>query len=335
MTGVRSARTIDIHAHAVLDETMGAAGRHGPELTVAPDGRPLFRVGEYRLHGVRYRGSPFMEPDLRIQRMDAAGIDFQVLSPNPLTYFHFIPAAEAIAFCRRHNDVLASLVKRYPDRLAAFAALPIQDPSAAVDELHRAVRELGMWAPYVGTDSPHAIESEAFDPLYAACVALDVPIFFHPAPAGIDGPSGDPALKGFDLDLVVGFAAQETLAVARLIYGGVLERHPRLDICVSHGGGAVGFLAGRLAAAGRMRPWAPGWTRADGAFEAQLRRLWYDAHVPDPRALDMLTRLVGADRLVFGTNFAGWDQPEKVHAGEGARAMADNARRLLRQGGEP
>lgn len=331
MTGIADARVIDIHAHAVLQETMGAAGRFGPELTVAADGRPLFRVGDYRLHGVKYRGSPFMEPDLRIARMDAAGIDFQVLSPNPLTYFHFIPAAEAIAYCRRHNEVLAALVKRYPGRLAAFAALPMQDPIAAVDELTYAVKELGLWGGYVGSDSERRIESTDFDPLFERCVALDVPLFLHPAPAGIDGPPGDPALKGFDLDIVVGFAAQETLAVARLIFGGVLERHPKLDICISHGGGAVAFLAGRLAAAGRMRPWAPSWTRADGAFEQQLRRLWFDAHLPDQRALAMLTDLVGADRLVFGTNFAGWDQPEKVHAGEAARAMADNARRLLRQ----
>jgi aminocarboxymuconate-semialdehyde decarboxylase len=331
MAGIATARSIDIHAHAVLEETMGAAGRFGPELTVADDGRPLFRVGDYKLHAVRYRGSPFMDVDLRIARMDAAGIDFQVLSPNPLTYFHFIPAKEAIAFCRRHNQALAALVRRYPDRLAAFAALPMQDPIAARDELIYAVTELGMWGPYVGTDTPRTIESPDFDPLYEACVRLDVPLFFHPAPDGIDGPPGNKALKGFDLDIVVGFAMQETLAVARLIFGGVLERHPRLDICISHGGGALAFLAGRLAQASRMRPWAPSWTRGDGAFEQVLRRLWYDAHLPDARALDMLTRLVGSDRLVFGTNFAGWDQPEKIEHAAHAAAMADNARRLLRK----
>ena len=70
MAGIATARSIDIHAHAVLEETMGAAGRFGPELTVAEDGRPLFRVGDYKLHGVRYRGSPFMDPDLRIKRME-------------------------------------------------------------------------------------------------------------------------------------------------------------------------------------------------------------------------------------------------------------------------
>jgi aminocarboxymuconate-semialdehyde decarboxylase len=331
MAGIATARTIDIHAHAVLEETMGAAGRFGPELGADAEGKPWFRVGDYRLLGVKYRGSPFMEPDLRIKRMDAAGIDFQVLSPNPLTYFHFIDAKEAIAFCRRHNDALAALVRRYPQRLGGLAALPIQEPAASVDELERGVTELGLWGAYIGTSSPRPVESADFDPLYEKFIALDVPLFLHPAPAGIDGPAGDRNLKGFDLDLVIGFAAQETIAVARLIFGGVLERHPKLDICISHGGGTVAFMAGRLAQAGRMRPWAPAWTKPDGAFEQTLRRLWYDAHVHDPRALEMLIGVVGKDRMVFGTNFAGWDQPENVAHVPHAAELADNARRLLRR----
>ena len=95
-----SAGTIDVHAHAVLEENMGAAGEHGPEL--GREAAPRFRVGSYELHGVRYRGSPFMDPDLRLSAMDAAGIDYQVLSPNPLTYFHFIEPGAAREFCRIH-----------------------------------------------------------------------------------------------------------------------------------------------------------------------------------------------------------------------------------------
>ena len=76
-----TATSIDVHAHAVLEQTMGAAGSYGPELGY--EEKPRFRVGNYELHGVRYRGSPFMEVDLRIAAMDRAGIDFQLLSPNP------------------------------------------------------------------------------------------------------------------------------------------------------------------------------------------------------------------------------------------------------------
>lgn len=328
---IDSARTIDVHAHVVLEESLGAAGRHGPELTTASDGRPLFRVGGYCLHGVRYRGSPFMDPQLRIAAMDRAGIDFQVLSPNPLTYFHYIDAAAAAAYCRRHNDALADLVRRYASRFAGLAALPMQDPGLAAQELTRAVEELGLWGAYVGTEFGLRIDAPELDPLYRRFVELDVPLFLHPAPAGIDGPPAFPPLGDFDLDLLVGFAAQETSAIGRIIFGGVLDRHPRLEICVSHGGGAIAFLAGRFAQAARKRPWATDALREPGAFEARLRRLWFDDHVHDERSHALLRERVGEDRLLFGTNFAGWDQPEGAGGAEVSHRLAENARRLFRR----
>lgn len=328
--GLRLASVIDVHAHVVLAETMGAAGPLGPEMGGQDGDKPWFRVGGYRLDGVRYQGSPFMDVELRLQRMAAAGIDFQVLSPNPLTFLHFVDAASAADFCRVHNDALAALVAQHSDRLAGFAALPAQDPSRAVDELERAVGELGMLGGYIGTDMPHRLDDPVMDRLYEAHIRLDVPLFIHPSPAGIDGPPGNPNLGDFDLDVVVGFAAQETLAVAHLIYGGVLDRHPTLDVCLSHGGGSTGYLYGRMAMAARKRPWSPDFLRQDGAFEERLSRLWFDNHLNNADSLALLTGLVGDDRLVFGTNFAGWDAPEDLASHRPGPKLADNARRLLR-----
>ena len=322
-------RAIDVHAHVVLEDTFGTAGAHGPTLA-DEDGVPVFRVGSYCLRGVRYRGSPFMDPLKRIAAMDAAQIGVQVLSPNPLTYFHHIAAKDAIAFCRRHNDALARVLRAHPRRLLGFAALPMQDIAAALDELDRA-RALGLIAGYIGSEFGTLLDAPALDRFYAGCVARDVPLFLHPAPAGIDGPPGDARLGRFDLDLVMGFAAEETLTVATLIYGGVLDRHPALDICISHGGGAAPYLVGRMAAAARKRVWADAALRPDGAFEERLARLWYDVHVHDARALGLLRSVVGDARLVYGTNFAGWDQAEPEPAGELGATLAGNAARLLRR----
>ena len=330
MPGMAEARVIDVHAHAVIAETMGAAGRFGPEIGAHADGMPWFRVGDYKLDGVRYTGSPFMEPDLRIKRMDEAGIDFQALSPNPLTYFHFIDAKDTIRFCRIHNDALAAIVRSRASRLAAFAALPMQDAGAAVEELHRSVSQLGMLGGYIGTDLPRPLDDPSHDRLFEACIKLDVPLFIHPGPAGIDGPPGDARLKRFDLDVVIGFAAQEAIAVASLIYGGVLDRHPKLDICLSHGGGSSAYLLGRMARAARKRPWAAPEIRPDGAFEERYRRIWFDTHLNSPRSEAFFIDTAGRERLVYGTNFAGWDAPD-AGAGHAPDAyLADNARRLLR-----
>jgi aminocarboxymuconate-semialdehyde decarboxylase len=322
-------RAVDVHAHVVLEETFGTAGAHGPTLR-DEDGVPVFRVGAYCLRGVRYRGSPFMDPAKRVAAMGAARIGVQVLSPNPLTYFHHVAAKDAIAFCRRHNDALAKLLRAWPGRLLGFAALPMQDVSAALDELDRA-RALGLLAGYIGTEFGTLLDAPALDRFYEGCVARDVPLFLHPAPAGIDGPPGDSRLGRFDLDLVLGFAAEETLTVATLIYGGVLDRHPRLDVCISHGGGAAPYLVGRMSAAARKRAWAPAAIQPDGAFEERLARLWYDVHVHDTRALELLRAVVGDARLVYGTNFAGWDQAEPQPLGALGDTLTRNAARLLRR----
>lgn len=324
----RAPLLIDVHAHAVLEVSEGAAGAAGPELGTGADGTPFYRVGDYVLHGVRYRGSPFTDVDLRVAAMDEAGIDVQLLSPNPLTYFGDLPVADAVAFARAHNDALAATVARYPRRLLAAAQLPVQDVGAAVTEARRAVCDLGMPALYMDTDpAGRTLDDPELDPLYAAVVELDVPLFVHPSPLGSEGPPDDPRLRRFDLDLLFGFARDETLAVAALVFGGVLQRHPALDVCVSHGGGAAAFLAGRLARAVGKRAWATPELRERG-FEHYYRRLWFDTHVHDDAALDLLARHAGTQRLVFGTNFAGWDSGAG-HVPAGID-LAGNAARLLR-----
>lgn len=326
-----TARTIDIHAHAVLEGTFGLAGSYGPELYEGKDGTPVFRIGDYKLRGVRYAGSAFMDSEVRIAAMDSAGIDWQLLSPNPLTYFHHIEPENAIAYSQRHNDELASVVARHPDRLGATANLPMTDISAAIAELERAIGELNMLGAYIGTELTIPLNHPTLDPFYARLVELDVPLFIHPAPAGIDGPKSVPQLMQFELDILCGFTMQETVALATLIFGGVLHRHPKLDICISHGGGAIAMMYGRLKHAIHKRNWVPGFLRDDPqAFDVMLGRFWYDIHMHDDRALDLLIERVGTEQLVYGTNFAGWDQPDSIIAPTQGISLADNARRLLR-----
>jgi aminocarboxymuconate-semialdehyde decarboxylase len=134
----------------------------------------------------------------------------------------------------------------------------------------------------------------------------------------------------FDLDLLLGFAFEETLAVATLIFGGVLHRHPNLDICVSHGGGASAFLIGRLRHVTMVRKWLPEWLQDEVAFDGYYQRLWFDTLVHDSKSLRLLEAAAGHDRLVLGTNFAGWDQRALVEVGDLGTDISANARRLLR-----
>lgn len=309
-----SAPVVDYHAHAVLAGVEGRAGPLGPESGTGPDGCPWFRVGDYRLEGVRYAGTPFTDLERRLEAMDRLGIQAQVVSPNPLTFLHHAPADLARDFCRWHNDEMAALVAGAPDRLAGFAQVPIQDPDQAVAELTRAVADLGLVGPYLGTRVGRDLDDPALDPFWAACESLGVPAFLHPGIHGADGPVLDPRLGRFDLELTLGFCYEETVALAQLVFGGVLHRHPGLQVALSHGGGAVAWLRERWQRAVEVRPWVPEWLREPGRLDATLRRVWFDAHTGGPASRAFLAAAVGADRLLHGTNLAGWDAPTEPPA---------------------
>ena len=201
-----------------------------------PDGTPFFRAGSYVLENVRFVGSPFSDVQLRLETMGNLGIDEQLVSPNPITYFYRQPAATATHFDRLHNDLVAEICRAAP-QLHGCCALPLQDPEASCAELTRAVEELGLVASYVGTDVGGVpLSDPRFEELWSEHERLGVPVVVHPGPRTVDTP-GDPLFAPWDLDIVYGFLVDEALAVAHLLYAGVLDRHPGLRVHVPHGGG--------------------------------------------------------------------------------------------------
>ncbi len=319
--------TIDLHAHIVLEEGFGKAGRYGPELSKDEQGIPFFRIGDYQMKPMEYRGTAFMDMNLRLERMEQIGIDRQMLSPNPLTMFHFIPDDPAITFCRIHNDAMAKVVSDYPGKLYGSACLPMQNINAATEELHRAVKELGLVAAYTGTHYPCPLDDPGLDDFYASLVELDVPLFLHPASSGGDRGPDDDRLNRFNLTILLGYPYEEMVACATLLFGGVLERHPDVDICISHGGGALPYLYDRFVGMTQFGAWVPESIREHG-LQPLLRRLWFDAHVDGETAHNRLVEVAGKDRLVYGTNFGGWDTPSAVD--DFAASLTPNAEKLLR-----
>ena len=310
---------IDLHAHVVLEESFGAAGKYGPELS---SGEKLqeFRVGDYIMR-VPYRGSIFMDAQKRIEAMDALGVDLQLLSPNPLTFFGHINAQDALEFARASNDAMVKHIDPFKDRLLGAASVPLQDPELACEEVERAVTDLGLIAAYVGTDYGFSLDDPKLDVFYQTVVNLDIPLLIHPATNnGIRGAS-DERLSRFGLDLILGYAYEETIAVASLVLGGVMQRHPKLDVCVSHGGGAIAFLKQRFESMATF-------LGTESTFAEDLKLLWFDSHLEEGPAHDLVVSTVGSDRMVFGTNFGGWDTPTVVTDFD--RDLTANAIQLLR-----
>ena len=310
---------IDLHAHVVLEESFGAAGKYGPELS---SGEKLqeFRVGDYIMR-VPYRGSIFMDAQKRIEAMDELGVDLQLLSPNPLSFFGHINAEEALEFARASNDAMVKHIDPFNNRLLGAASVPLQDPELACEEVERAVTDLGLIAAYIGTDYGFSLDDPKLDMFYQTVVNLDIPLLIHPATNnGIRG-AVDERLSRFGLDLILGYAYEETIAVASLVLGGVMQRHPKLDVCVSHGGGAIAFLKQRFESMATF-------LGADSTFAEDLKLLWFDSHLEEGPAHDLVVSTVGSDRMVFGTNFGGWDTPTVVTDFD--RDLTANAIQLLR-----
>ena len=322
-----SNKVIDLHAHIVFPETMNRAGSFGPELLTGADGIVSFRFGGYQMKPMDYRNTIFMDVDMRLEEMHRHGIDLQLLSPNPLTFFHHIPEQDAINFCITQNDAMANIVSKHADKFLGAAALPIQDIDAAIREAERSVQQLGLSAVYIGTNFPFDIHDPCLDDLYSAITELNVPLFMHPASSGGPGGPDDHRLAHFDMTLILGYAYEETMAVAQLVLGGVVDRHPHLDICISHGGGVASYLFPKLEGWSEVRDWAPQSVKEHG-FLHGLKKLWFDVHVPGKLQKQMLLDLVGIERCVYGTNFGGWDTPGEADAF--ARSLSPNAEKLMR-----
>lgn len=311
---------IDVHAHIVFQDLNNQAGIHGPGAFEDSEGRKCFKIGEYVFKNLDYENSIFTDIDLRMDAMARLGVDLQVLSPNPLTMFHGIEADTAIVFCKKHNDLMSKTVIDN-DKFLGLAALPIQDVEASCRELERVVRELGLSGACIGTDFPEGFDSAHLNQLYEKLVELDVPLFVHPA--STDGRSGlrDPRLDSYNLSLSLGYAYEETLAVSQIIFGGVLSRFPELDICISHGGGCFSFLAEKMTKLAKL---------ADPDFDylGMVKNLWFDTHIEGHSAKTLLYEFADNQRIVFGTNFGGFDTPEIIHPD--AATLSVNAKKLLR-----
>jgi len=190
--------------------------------------------------------------DGRIGAMDAAGIDMQVLSLTS-PGVEQLDAAEAVAFARETNDLLAEAVRHHPDRFAGFAALPTAAPEAAADELERTVREHGFKGALInGHTRGRYLDDRFFWPILECAEALGVPIYLHPTPpprpvieASYAG-NYAPGVTALLATAAWGWHIETATHVLRLVLGGAFDRYQGLQLVVGHMGEALPFMLPRL-----------------------------------------------------------------------------------------
>jgi aminocarboxymuconate-semialdehyde decarboxylase len=305
-----SARAIDVHAHVIVPEVYAAAAAYNifSEMPADPGVTETMRTQTRERAGLVV--ARMSDLDERMGRMDAMGVEIQVLSASLVHQgLEWADAQESLRLVRMTNEWIARAVGARPARLIGLGTLPLHVPALAVSELERCRRELGLAGVAISTTAGGLeLGDEALRPFWGKAEELGGVVYIHP------GGNRDRRFKRYHLWNSVGQAFEEAMAISSLMYDGVLERFPGLRICVSHGGGYMPFYMGRIDRNYAEKPSTRvNMTRPPIDY---LRMLYFDSCVYERAVLQHLVDKVGAERVLLGSDYPmGEMQPVEVVTG--------------------
>ncbi len=292
--------------------------------------------------GYNYVGEPgrpslnswaeWFDLDRQLEHMDSLGHDIAVvLSLGPFSiYFSDLTAEEGRDAALRWNEEMAAAQRRHPGRVWASAAVPLTDTAIALEVLDDAILRLGL----VGVNLPGSIGSDAridaehLEPLYARIEELGVPVFLHPTDAVfgkiLDGYGGA-------LHLSLGRVVEVSAAALRLVFSGLMERHPGLRIVMSHTGGVLPYQSGRIDKNGKN-------AKLPRPPSTYLRRMFTDTVSPHRAGMKFAIDYYGIDHVLYGSDYPCWDPATALalieeiglSATDREKLFSGNARRILK-----
>jgi len=287
-------QTIDIHAHWYPTEWLRLFERDG-----AKEGALLERTAKgYALRTERISNAfdeQFVDLDLRLDGMQRQRVDVHALSlTTPMVYW--ASPGLGLALAQAYNDAASAAHARHPRRFVGLAMLPMQAPDRALVELERCAKLPGMRGVYLATNvNGTELEEKRFWDIYARAEELSWPVFLHPVDT-----IGRERTTRYYLRNLLGNPYDTGVAAASLIFGGVLDAFPKLEVNLPHAGGTFPWLIGRLDHGTRVRPELKHMKRLPSEY---LRRFSYDTIGHDDRINLNLVRLVGADRVLLGSDY--------------------------------
>lgn len=297
-------KSVDIHAHYFgqhyLDLFNEQSAKYATEYRTTREGwyfkSPIGAMGP--LH------QKFIDAKQRVAEMDQQGIKVQALSlTSPMVYWAAPEFSHKLA--RAWNNDAIAAHKAFPDRLVVLATLPMLDPDRAIDELNRVAKEPGVRGVYMGTNIDNRdLDDPLFEPIFARIEALDLPVFLHPQQT-----IGGKRLSVFYLNNFLGNPFDSAIAACHLIFGGVLDRHPKLQVNLPHAGGALPGLIGRIDHGWKVRAETKHLANAPSTY---LRRFTYDTISHSAQIMNFIISMVGADRIMIGSDYCfdmGYERP--------------------------
>jgi aminocarboxymuconate-semialdehyde decarboxylase len=287
-------QTIDIHAHWYPAEWLKLFESDGPR-----EGATLERTAKgYTVRTERIMNAfsdEFVSLDLRLQGMRRQGVDLHALSLTaPMVYW--ASAGFGLALSQAYNDAASAAHLRHPEKFVGLAMLPMQAPELALKELDRCAKLPGMRGLYVATNINGAdLDEKRFWDVYAKAEELGWTMYLHPVDT-----IGRERTTRYYLKNLLGNPYDTGVAAASLIFGGVMDAFPKLEVNLPHAGGTFPWLIGRLDHGTKMRPELKHMQRMPSEY---LRRFSYDTIGHNDRINSNLVRLVGADRVLLGSDY--------------------------------
>jgi aminocarboxymuconate-semialdehyde decarboxylase len=326
---------VDIHCHYLNPEVAAKVadrnpGQYEPSVQFA---NALTR--ETNMRQMRERAPKLSSIETRLKDMDRMGIDVQAISPAPNQTYYWTDPEEGAALARTINERLAQICAQWPERFVGLGSVPLQHPRLAVAELEHCMKGLGLRGVEI---NPSVNGMDLIDPkldlrgFFAKAEALGAVIFMHPV-----GFTHGERLTNHYFNNVIGNPLETTVAASHLIFGGVLERHPRLKIVLPHAGGYLAHYWARMDHAWRVRPDCR--TVVSRKPSSYLEKFYFDTLAFDPGMLAAMVRRFGAGRVLLGSDYPydmGLDDPvgfveraPRLTAAEKRAIVGGNAARLL------
>ena len=292
-------RSIDVHAHLTPQcfwkATENGGNWHGITREKGAQGHEVAVVGKSR-QPLPPRAK--WTPEERLADMDSLGVDVHVVSPYVGFYNYHLDARVAVATSQAVNDEIRDMTRTWPERFAGLGTLPMQDVKAAIAEMERGMTQLAFKGVEINDHvGGRTLDEPEFRPFWKAAEQLGALVFFHQGGETLVSPR----TKRYHLPNSIGNLVDRAVTFATLVHGGVMDQFPDLKICLGHGGGYTCYGIGRMDHAWQARSEAR--VNITQPPSAYLRKFYYDCIVYTEESLRFLIDTVGADRVVFGTDW--------------------------------
>jgi aminocarboxymuconate-semialdehyde decarboxylase len=278
---------LDMHTRTPEGRIVGATMRgQGKDAIIETNGIPL---------GSSCTPEEFYNLDARLELMEHSGVDMEVLSPPPFMFFTQIAGTEVTRLTREQNEAIAAVVQHYPNSFRGLGIAPLQDANIAVQEVAYLMDTLGLIGIEILTHiAGMNLDHPALDPLWQALDEREAVVLIHP-----DNGLAAERLKRYHLWNLLGNPVETALAVASLAFSGIFDRFPRIRFIAAHGGGVAPFLIGRWERGAAVRPEL---VHLRASPRDLLRHIYVDSIVHGPQELHYLVEILGADRIVLGSD---------------------------------